>query len=197
MSKNLNSSTFRNGDSIPEIKSDSAWKRAAIEMKPACCSYNNDSSNDEKYGKLYNWFAITDRRGIAPIGWKVPNDEEWTDLINYLDPKQNRIANKIEAQSYIAGKKLKCSTSWLKRNTSNTNESGFTALPSGYRSFYGNFFGIGDDGIQDCAFWWTTSAFEYGNKFAYWRSVDSHGDGVGRGDHHKGFGFSVRCIKDN
>jgi uncharacterized protein (TIGR02145 family) len=94
MSKNLNSSTFRNGDSIPEIKSDSAWKRAAIEMKPACCSYNNDSSNDEKYGKLYNWFAITDRRGIAPIGWKVPNDEEWTDLINYLDPKQNRIANK-------------------------------------------------------------------------------------------------------
>jgi uncharacterized protein (TIGR02145 family) len=84
MTKNLNVATFRNGDPIPEAKTDEEWERAGAEGKPAWCYYNNDPKNGTKYGKLYNWYAVNDPRGLAPSGYHVPPDAEWTILTDYL-----------------------------------------------------------------------------------------------------------------
>ena len=80
MSKNLNVSIFRNGDPIPEVKSEDDWENAAINHQPAWCYYDNEPKNGTVYGKLYNWYAVSDPRGLAPDGWHIPTDEEWTDL---------------------------------------------------------------------------------------------------------------------
>ena len=85
MTKNLNLEKFRNGDPIPQVKTQAQWKKAREEKKPAWCYYNNDPVNGVKFGKLYNWFAVTDPRGLAPKGWHIPNEEEWKQLVKYLD----------------------------------------------------------------------------------------------------------------
>jgi uncharacterized protein (TIGR02145 family) len=81
MAENLDVSTFRNGDAIPEVKTAQEWLAAANSESPAWCYYNNDPGNGRKFGKLYNWYAVNDGRGIAPAGWHVPTDQEWQDLI--------------------------------------------------------------------------------------------------------------------
>jgi uncharacterized protein (TIGR02145 family) len=83
--KNLDVSTFRNGDPIPQAKSDAEWVAAGENYQPAWCYYDNDPKNGTKYGKLYNWFAVRDARGLAPAGWHVPTDEEWTILPYYVE----------------------------------------------------------------------------------------------------------------
>jgi uncharacterized protein (TIGR02145 family) len=80
MTKNLDVSSFRNGDPIPEAKSSDEWYKAGREGKPVWCYYNNNSQNGVKYGKLYNWFAVADPRGLAPEGWKIPSKEDFTTL---------------------------------------------------------------------------------------------------------------------
>jgi uncharacterized protein (TIGR02145 family) len=95
--KNLDVSTFRNGDVIPQASTDEAWEAAGGNKQPAWCYYDNDSANGTKYGKLYNWYAVNDPRGLAPEGYHIPTDEEWTVLIDYLGGRG------------IAGKKMKMS----------------------------------------------------------------------------------------
>ena len=84
MKENLTLDRFRNGDLIPEVKTSKEWEKAGDNLEPAWCYYDNDSINGEKYGKLYNWFALNDPRGLAPEGWHIPSDEEWTKLIHEL-----------------------------------------------------------------------------------------------------------------
>ncbi len=84
MTKNLDVSTFRNGDTIPEIKDGYEWERAGKEGRPAWCYYDNDTSYGRRYGKLYNWYAVNDPRGLAPVGYHIPSDQEWTMLTDYL-----------------------------------------------------------------------------------------------------------------
>ena len=84
MTKNLEVSTFRNGEIIPEAKTKDEWIAAADNHTPAWCYYDNNPANGTKYGKLYNWHAVNDSRGLAPEGWHVPTDEEWTVLENSL-----------------------------------------------------------------------------------------------------------------
>ena len=84
MSENLNANKFRNGDPIPEVKTNQEWENANIEGKPAWCYYKNESKNGEKYGKLYNWHAVNDSRGLAPLGWHVPSETDWSTLSEYL-----------------------------------------------------------------------------------------------------------------
>ena len=84
MTKNLDVSTFRNGDPIPEAKTDEEWKKADEEGLPAWCYYDNDTANGAKYGKLYNWYAVNDSRGLATVGYHIPSDAEWTKLIDFL-----------------------------------------------------------------------------------------------------------------
>jgi uncharacterized protein (TIGR02145 family) len=119
-SKNLNVTTFRNGDAIPEAKTAREWKVAGNMETPAWCYYNFDSINGKKYGKLYNWYAVNDKRGLAPAGWHIPTDKEWATLKKYLG------AN--------GGKKLKSATGWQwdsveNRDGNGDNSTGFSALP--------------------------------------------------------------------
>jgi uncharacterized protein (TIGR02145 family) len=83
-SRNLDIITFNNGDSITEAKTDEEWERAGEQQKPAWYYYNNDPENGKKYGKLYNWYAMHDPRGLAPKGMHIPADEEWQTLSSYL-----------------------------------------------------------------------------------------------------------------
>jgi uncharacterized protein (TIGR02145 family) len=80
--RNLNVDRFRNGDSIPEGRTDEEWERATTEKRPAWCYYRNDASRGAAYGKLYNWYAVSDRRGLAPLGWHIPAITEWETLLS-------------------------------------------------------------------------------------------------------------------
>ena len=91
--KNLEVSKFRNGDPIPEVKSDEAWEKAGENKQPAWCYYNYDSVHGNIYGKFYNWYAVNDSRGLAPIGYHIPTDDEWTELSDFLGGKN--VAGKI------------------------------------------------------------------------------------------------------
>ncbi len=117
LADNLNVATFRNRDIIPEVKDKKEWIQAGEEGRPAFCYYNNDLSKGLEYGKLYNWYAVNDERGLAPEGFHIPNELEWDTLVNYSGDN--------------AGNKMKSNYGWLK-NTG-TNTSGFSGLPGGYR----------------------------------------------------------------
>jgi uncharacterized protein (TIGR02145 family) len=116
MAENLSVSTFRNGDTIQEMKTLDEWKMAAKQRKPAWCYYNNDASNGTKYGKLYNFFAVSDPRGLAPKGWHIPTGNDWVKLSKFLGNKRE------------VGAKLKSINGWFK-NGNGINSTGFTALP--------------------------------------------------------------------
>ena len=136
--QNLNVSHFRNGDTVPEVTTAEEWLKAGNEGKPACCYYNNDPENREKYGKLYNWYAVNDDRGLAPEGWKIPSNRDWKVLTKFLGFED------------IAGIKMKASSGWY-NNGNGTNESGFNGLPAGHRDLDGSFLYIGHFGIWWCA----------------------------------------------
>jgi uncharacterized protein (TIGR02145 family) len=173
MTKNLDVSTFRNGDLIPEVKTNEEWKAAGENKQPACCYYQNDPANGENYGKLYNWYAVNDPRGLAPEGWHVPSGDEWTKLTDFLGGESK------------AGSKMKSETGWRKEYSSgsqSTNSSSFNGLPGGSRSNDGPFYGIGSMG-----FWWSSP------KRA--RSLSFKNGVVGRASALE-VGFSVRCLRD-
>ena len=176
MGTNLNVDHFRNGDLIPEAKTEDEWKRAGENHMPACCYYNNDPANGEEYGKLYNWYAVNDQRGLAPEGWHIPTGEEWTTLTNFLGGEE------------IAGYKMKSTEGWWE-NGNGTNESGFNGLPGGCRTDDGSFLDIGAHGK-----WWYSN-FGYG----YYCDLNYKfsGDGVPPPPNSTiVWGYSVRCLKD-
>ena len=179
MCKNLDVSTYRNGDPIPKVTDPNTWANLTT---GAYCYYNNDSAQYAAvYGKLYNWYAVNDPRGLAPLGWHVPSNGEWAALETCL------------GGSSVAGGKMKeaGTAHWLSPNTGATNSSGFTGLPGGFRTYFGSFDLIGGHG-----YWWssteinTTDAWHlylpYYNGTSYRLSF-----GLG-----KLYGFSVRCLRD-
>ena len=99
-SKNLDVSKFRNGEVIPLAKTDAEWVLAGQNKQPAWCYYENKTANDTTYGKLYNWFAVNDARGLAPKGYHIPTDAEWTTLTDYLGGES------------VAGTKMKSTSGW-------------------------------------------------------------------------------------
>jgi uncharacterized protein (TIGR02145 family) len=179
MKRNLDVSHFRNGDVIPEVKTNKEWERAGKEGRPAWCYYDNNPENGKNYGKLYNWYAVNDPRGLAPDGWHVPSDAEWDKLINYLGGFK------------VAGGKMKTTgtTYWKSPNAGATNSSGFLGLPGGGRYYDGNFYDIGGLGS-----WWTST--EDSSAWAYYRDLDNGSAGAGRNESNKELGFSVRCHRD-
>lgn len=180
MVKNLNVVTFANGDTIPQAKTDEEWKRASDNQKPAWCYYDNDPSNDSKYGKLYNWFAVNDKRSLAPKGWHVPSDAEWTTLTKYCGGETT------------AGTVLKSTNRWESYfgvSGNGNNSSGFAALPAGNRNDDGAFYSIGKVGN-----WWSSSENFKDN--SWYRLLGCTNNKVLRFNFVKGCGLSVRCIKD-
>jgi uncharacterized protein (TIGR02145 family) len=186
MQKNLAVGKYRNGDPIPTGLSNTAWQSTT---SGSYAIYNNNAANNSTYGKLYNWHAVNDSRGLCPTGWHVPSDVEWTTLINYLDPNQNPSA--IGAQSSVAGGRMKSAMGWNSPNTGATNESGFTGLPGGYRNLNGSYGTIGYNGN-----WWSSSASSLINVNAWFRRLDYDPAGVNRTNYDKRGGFSVRCVRD-
>ena len=173
---NLDVTQFRNGDRIPETRTAEEWAQAGEEGKSAWCYYNYDSANGKKYGKLYNWFAVNDKRGLASNGWHIPVDAEWTTLIDYLGGADS------------AGIKMKSSSGWNDNGNGN-NASGFTGLQGGYCYNNGTFSGIGKYGS-----WWSSSAFDTSG--AWYRYLSAGDAKITRNYSDKRDGFSVRCLKD-
>ncbi len=175
MAKNLNVSHFRNGNPVPEIRANEDWIEYAEEGKPAWCYYDNDPANEEKYGKLYNWYAVIDARGLAPKGWHIPSDDEWARLIDYL------------GGFTLAGEKLKPCIKEAK-SLKTLYESGFNALPAGYRNSKGGFSYLGN-----CGFWWSSTGKIPDN--AWCRYMYFNDNDVNRGSFNRRSGFSVRCLQ--
>ncbi len=176
MTKNLDVSTYRNGDAIPQVSDPSAWGNLTT---GAWCYYNNDPAMGAIYGKLYNWYAVNDVRGLAPTGYHVPSDAEWTTLETCL------------GGSTFAGSAMKEAglMHWLSPNTGATNSSGFAGLPGGCRVVDGAFNDIGYNG-----YWWSSTG---GSTTDAWtRLLRCNSSDVSRGVSYEAIGFSVRCLRD-
>lgn len=179
VTRNLNVTTFRNGDSIPEAQTPDAWETAGNKGQPAWCYYENNPIYEEKYGKLYNWYAVNDSRGIAPEGWKVPSNIEWQKLIKYLGSEN------------VAGGKMKESgiSHWKTPNKDATNESGFTALAGGLRYSDGEYNDLNDD-----AYFWSST--HYNEDSAWYFVLGYYFPNIYSNYYDKRHGFSVRCIRE-
>jgi uncharacterized protein (TIGR02145 family) len=180
MAENLNVDRFRNGDPIPEAKTSEAWKLASINKEPAWCHYQNDPASGAIYGKLYNWYAVNDPRGLAPGGWHVPTDAEWTSLTNGLGGLM------------VAGGAMKSMGGW-NENGNGSNSSQFSGSPGGYRNDSGSFLARGWSG-----YWWSATAATSG--VVWFRVLSNLDDEVNRTTttlrNSTGCGFSVRCVRD-
>lgn len=181
MAENLRTTKYRNGDSIPEIQDSTAWVKSTLKTGAYSNYANTTNGNDIKmYGRLYNWYTVVDTRNLAPEGWHVADTTEWNILIDHLQSRS------------IAGGKLKeiGTTHWKDLNIGATNETGFTALPAGYRkSVGGSFSSLG----KSCVYW-TTTKKNTTESFGY--NMLSEGEGCYQVRYKQKFGFSVRCVKD-
>ena len=177
MSKNLDVAFYRNGEVIPQVTDPTAW--AAL-TTGAWCYYDNDSTQGNKYGKLYNWYAVNDPRGLAPQGWHVPSDAEWTILETAL------------GGSSVAGGKMKeaGTLNWKAPNTGGNNNSGFAGLPGGSRDFNGSFDIVGYYG-----YWWSSTEFNT-TTYAWFRYLSYNNGNFSRNFISKKLGFYVRCLRD-
>ena len=173
MAENLKVSRYRDGSAIPDVTQNSQWTNIST---GAWSFYDNSASLGKTYGKLYNGYAVTNPRGLCPEGWQVPTENEWSILLTYF------------GGSSEAGGKLKATRRWRQPNTGATNESGFTALPGGYRGSDGSFRLIGSTGT-----WWSTtggSAAMVASRGLTYHTTEVYS---GRGTNRSG--FSVRCIR--
>jgi uncharacterized protein (TIGR02145 family) len=181
MAENLKTTRYNNGTTIPKITDNNQWSQLTT---GAWTYYNNDEFNNAKYGKLYNWYAVSPttngNKNVCPTGWHVPSDAEWTELIDFLGGKN------------VAGGKMKevGTTSWSSPNSDATNTSLFTGLPGGYRYVDGKYSNIGYHG-----FWWSSTGYNTGSSARLRFLVYNSGDAVMSG-YYSVNGLSVRCIKD-
>ncbi len=182
--KNLDVDKYRNGDPIPKVTNSKQWDTLTT---GAYCYYNNskDSLTNAIYGKLYNWYAVHDERGLAPEGWHIPSYAEFDTLV------------KCVGGNLVAGSQLKSIAVkgepnipdyWMPPNSGATNNSGFTGLPGGWRA-YGVFNMLGYQGT-----WWSATEnnpLKAWNLNLYYATIQGHLAG-----NNKQSGFSVRCVKN-
>ena len=195
MAENLKTTKYTDGTSIPEVIDDNEWSTLA---KPAYCIYNNDLNNKSIYGLIYNWHALdaaaNGNRNVCPTGWHVPSDDEWTTLKSYLGEIESGTWSMTTSATGegIAGTKLKetGTTHWTSPN-SGTNETGFKALPGGYRYSDGFCNKIGKIGV-----WWSSTKLNYGSMDAYANDIYNDNSVLGNGTWSRSTGASVRCVKD-
>jgi uncharacterized protein (TIGR02145 family) len=176
MAENLRVTRFRNGELIPMVTENEQWKYYPA---AAYSNYNNEDSIKKRFGYLYNWYAVTDSRNIAPKGWHIPSPQEVKAMVDYIGNEE-------------AGNKLKEAglKNWLFPNRNSSNASGFSALPGGFRS------GIDGDfhTRKSNGYWWTTTSsfnlLSWDNAL-HWDFAD-----ISRNHQSVSYGFSIRCIKD-
>jgi uncharacterized protein (TIGR02145 family) len=171
---NLTVDRYRNGDIIPQVTDPTAWAGLTT---GAWCYYNNDPSTEAAYGKLYNFYAVVDPRGLAPLNKSIPTDAEYTILTNFLGGEA------------VAGGKMKAQCNWVTPNVGATNSSGFTAFGGGFRNGLGGFSNLGANG-----YWWSST--EVNLTIAWLRNLNFGSIPIVRGGNEKKLGLSVRCLND-
>jgi uncharacterized protein (TIGR02145 family) len=181
MAKNLKVSKYSDGTTIPNITDNNQWQNNTT---GAWAYYNNDAANNAKYGKLYNWYAVSKttngNKNVCPTGWHVPTDAEWTVLTDYLWGNS------------VAGGKMKeiGTNNWDSPNTRATNTSLFTGLPGGTRNYDSGGYGS----IGGAGYWWSSTGSNTDG--AWGRNLGSFYGGADRYSYDKRYGFSVRCLRD-
>jgi len=192
MAENLKVTRYRNGRVLHSVSSDSVW---ASLTSGACCCYADNKDNLAAFGLLYNWYAVVDSYGLAPAGWHVPTDEEWKQLEMYLGMSRSEADAEGWRGSDEGGSLKETGTIeagdglWDSPNEGAVNSSGFSALPGGYRFFYGMFFYLG----RSAYFW---SASKHSSEHAWIRFLNYSSSGVHRTHGNFPSAFSVRCVKD-
>jgi uncharacterized protein (TIGR02145 family) len=174
LAENLNTSRFRNNVAIADKTNDPSW---GTTTSAAYSDYASPSTS-RTYGKLYNGYAVTDPNNLAPVGWHIPTDADWTILSEYLGGLTN------------AGSKLKekDNSHWMNQNLDATNETGFTALPGGTRSTDGNMYDFGSIG-----YWWSVTEGSNINS-SWYRYLQNTSGNLFRAFYNKNAGMSVRCV---
>ncbi len=183
MSSNLNVDHYRNGDSIPQVTDLNVWKRLST---GAWCYYNNDPATGEIFGRLYNWYALNDSRGLAPEGWHISTLGEWNELANCLGG--------IE----IAGGALKNSIYgiWMPPNTGATDKILFSALPGGARLYNDVNMTCYFSFLNYTGFWWTSTNYPLNSDYGWVKMIGYDRTSISQYNYLKESGFSVRCVKD-
>lgn len=197
MKKNLEVTKYKNGDDIPQVTDVTQWEALTT---GAWCYYENDTANGPIYGKLYNWYAITDPRGLAPAGWHIPTDTEWSNLATFLGG-ENGAGSKLKENS--------TTSTWDVTTNYATNQSGFTAVPAG--TGYLNYHlpapvvppapapALADlfKGKTKVTYWWSaTTTGSTASDIVWSRNVNSSTDQLVRSGAIKSSGLSVRCVKN-
>ncbi len=175
MDSNLQVTCYKNGDPIQQVDDFHAWRNSTT---GAMCLYDGESEYGRRFGRLYNWHAVNDPRGLAPDGWRIPEDVDWQELIDYLGgPERAGGALKHQGVKY-----------WKKPNSRASNSSGFSAMPGGFRSLYGDF-----RHLRLYSYFWSSSPFKNNcvsiRVMGYFDSKVIHTGGAVEN------GYSVRCIK--
>lgn len=192
MIDNLRATKYRNKDSIPNVTDVTSWPNLTT---GAYCNYNNDASYANRFGCLYNWYAVSDNRNLAPVGWHVASDAEWSTLESYLIENGYNFDGSVDG-NHIA-KSLASTTDWstsskngsVGNDLSKNNESGFNALPGGYRIYNGSF-----ANMRYHAFWWTST--ESGSDKAIYRYLHFSSSTLSAFPDSKNWGRYIRCVKD-
>lgn len=177
MAENLKVSKYNDGTPIPNITDSLEWFNLTT---GAWCNYKNLESNNINYGKLYNWYTVSNsNKNVCPTGWHVPTNVEWTILIDYL------------GGTNLAGAKMKeiGTTNWISPNNEATNTSLFTGLPSGYRGNYGYYYLIGNIG-----YWWSSTEIMKFNAMS--THLNNYAGIAFNNGSNKENGLSIRCLKD-
>ena len=174
--ENLRTTVYADDSDIPEVAGNGEW---VVLSSGARCDYDNDASNVNTYGRLYNWYAVDDSRGLCPSGWHVPTDGEWTDLEDYITS---------QGFSGLEGWALKSTSGWF-GGCNCFDDFGFSALPGGYRyDANGDFYNAGYFGN-----WWSSSPT---GGDAWYRFLASYNNYFDRYYNNPRYGFSVRCLRD-
>jgi uncharacterized protein (TIGR02145 family) len=195
LNSNLKTTKLVDGTSISNLADNIQW---AASVSPTMCWYNNDALNKEKYGALYNWYAVNSGK-LCPSGWHVPSDNDWTILTNYLISQGYNFDGSISGNKI--GKALASNTEWAVSSVTGAigssdhpekmNASGFNALPGGFRLYNGAFWLIGSS-----ASWWSITPDETDSNQAFYTVLYYEFIELGKNKGFKSHGFSVRCLKN-
>ncbi len=180
MAENLKVSKYNDGTIIPNIFNNDQWSNLT---SAAWCYYKNDSTYNTKFGKLYNWYTVSNKsnenKNVCPVGWHIPADSEWNILTDYLG----------SADVIGGGMKEVGITNWNSPNTNATNSSLYTGLPGGSRVYNGSY-----TNVRIAGNWWSST--EANTDFVWYRYLQFNDNLLDRSYFYKSFGFSVRCLKD-
>ena len=179
MAENLRATKYRNGNPILNITADTAWQSATY---GAYCNYDNDTYPASIYGKLYNFYTVSDVRNICPLGWHIPTIAEWNELFTY-------VVNNSD-DGYASALMEENNWHWYKPSIIGTNDYGFTALPGGFRSNFGYFLDV-----RKASYWWASDHIpnNYSCYVVYF-TIDNEQPQEEAASFNNG--YSIRCVKD-